>query len=232
MKIIGILGGMGPLASANLYQQIITIAQNSYDAQQDTDFPPMLIYNLPLFGFDETGLVDNSQVKRQLIEGVKKLEQAGSDFIIIACNTVHYFYKDMQEAINIPIVSIIKETSKLVKKEGYKTVGLLSSESTNELKIYQDEFQKIGINIISVSEQQQKKLNDIILNVMAGKQGEKDEKEIKKIIQNLTNQGAESVILGCTELPLAIKQSSLDTKLFFSTDIIAEVALQTAFRED
>ncbi|MCD4705270.1 hypothetical protein K8R66_04310, partial [bacterium] len=68
-KTIGILGGMGPSASANLYKKIIELAQKELQAEQDTDYPPMVIYNLPLFGFDETGIVDEELVQDQLIKG-------------------------------------------------------------------------------------------------------------------------------------------------------------------
>ncbi len=111
-KTIGVLGGMGPEASANLYSKIIKYAQYKYNAVQDFDYPPIIIYSLPLFGFDETGIVDEKLVKQQLIDGVKKLESAGCDLIIIGCNTVHIFYDEMQAAIKIPILNIVEGTKK------------------------------------------------------------------------------------------------------------------------
>lgn len=225
-KIIGILGGMGPVASANLYYKIIKLAQQSYNTKQDKDFPPMLIYNLPLAGFDETGFIDPSAVRNQLITGVKKLESAGTDFIIIACNTVHYFFKDMQRAVNIPIISTIKETARVIKNERYKTVGLLSSESTNKLKIYQKVLNNSNIKVLSVTNKQQKLLNRAILHVMSGIQANYDRKCLRGIINDLYKKEAESIILGCTELPLAISQKDTDVKLYDSTEIIAQAALR------
>jgi len=219
---------MGPLASANLYYKIIKLAQEMYNAEQDTDFPPMIIYNLPLSGFDETGFTNPNLVKDQLIAGVKKLESAGSDFIIIACNTVHYYYQDMQTVIKIPIVSIIKETAKAVYEKGIKTVGLLSSESTNKLIIYQKALEDYGITTLSVTDQQQKLLNEVILHVMSGKQNESDKKCLKSIIDDLHQQGAEGIILGCTELPLVICQDDTNIVLFDSIDIIVKCALKQA----
>ena len=141
-KTIGVLGGMGPEASSNLYSKIIKYAQHEYGAVQDFDYPPIIIYSLPLFGFDETGIVDETLVKKQLIEGVKKLESAGSDLIIIACNTVHSYFKEMQSAINVPIFNIIEETKKRVVEFGYKKVGLFASESTNKLELYRQQLRK------------------------------------------------------------------------------------------
>lgn len=219
---------MGPLASANLYHKIVKIAQDEYHAEQDTDFPPMIIYNLPLFGFDETGFTNPALVKGQLIAGVKKLETAGSDFIIVACNTVHYFYQDMQDAVKIPIISIIEETAKATDKKGLKVIGLLSSESTNKLGIYQKALHDYGITTLSVTDQQQKLLNEVIFHVMSGKQDENDRKCLKVVIDDLYKQGAQGVILGCTELPLAICQNDVDISLIDSTNVIAKCALQYA----
>lgn len=229
-KTVGILGGMGPLASANLYHKIVKIAQEMYHAEQDTDFPPMIIYNLPLIGFDEAGFKNPTLVKGQLIAGVKKLERAGSDFIIIACNTVHHFYQEMQDAIKIPIISIIEETVKTADKKELKVIGLLSSESTNKLKIYQKVLDYYAIKTLSVTDKQQKLLNEIILHVMSGTQGEADKECLKAIIHDICQQGAQGIILGCTELPLAISQNDIDVALLNSTEIIAKSALEYAFK--
>ena len=107
-KTIGVLGGMGPEASSTLYRKIIKYSQNEYNAIQDCDYPPIIINSLTLFGFDETGITDHELVKSQLIEGVQQLEKAGSDLIIIGCNTVHCYFDDMQNAVNVPIFNIIE----------------------------------------------------------------------------------------------------------------------------
>ena len=221
---------MGPLASANLYHKIVKIAQEMYHAEQDTDFPPMIIYNLPLLGFDETGFVELASVKSQLIAGVKKLESAGSDFVIVACNTVHHFCQEMQGAIKIPIISIIEETVKTVDKKGLKVIGLLSSESTNKLKIYQKVLDYYAIKTLSVTDKQQKLLNEVILHVMSGIQDEADKECLKIIIYGLCKQGAQGIVFGCTELPLAISQNDTDVVLLDSTEIIAKSALEYALK--
>ncbi|MCX6790412.1 MAG: amino acid racemase [Candidatus Kaiserbacteria bacterium] len=230
-KTIGILGGMGPEASAYFYNLLIKLAHKKYGAVQDTDFPPILIYNLTLFGFDETGITDEDLVKKQLIEGVKKLELAGSDFIIIACNTVHIFYDAMQNAVNIPILNIIDETVDETVRKGYMSVGLLSSESTNKMGLYKNKLEDRGIKVFSVSDEQQEKLNKIILHVMAGEQGVSDVAVATKIIDNLISQGAEAIILGCTELPLAIDQAHVSIPLFNSNEIVMDRALSVAFTQ-
>ncbi|MFA7653662.1 MAG: amino acid racemase [Candidatus Magasanikbacteria bacterium] len=227
-KIIGILGGMGPSVSAEIYKQIIKTAQKKYHAKQDTDFPPMFIYSLPLAGFNETGFTNSKQVKNQLISGVKKLETAGSDFIIITCNTVHYFLKDMRAAINIPIISIIEETVKKVKSTKQKYVGVISSQSTNQLKLYEKTLSKNNIKTISPNTEMQKKINKIILKIMSGQAGLKEKKVLIKIIEYLQNLGAQSIVLGCTELPLLINQKDIKITLFNSNEILIQSALKNS----
>lgn len=224
-KTIGILGGMGPSASADLYLRIIKYSQHKYGAVQDYEYPPIIIMSLAMDGFNETGIVDEKLVKKQLVDGVKKLQKAGADFIVIACNTVHIFYKQMQSAVKIPIINVIEETKNKVLESGFKKVGLFSSESTNKSRIYQDNLKQGDIDTISADEPQQKLLNSVIENVMAGKQGAKDKEILKQILTSFREQGAEAIVLGCTEIPLAINQADTDIKLFDTTQIIAELSV-------
>lgn len=231
-KTIGVLGGMGPVASANLYTKIINYTQHKYNAVQDSDYPPIIIYSLPLLGFDETGIADKELVKEQLIAGVKKLESAGCDLIIIGCNTVHVFYDEMQAAVKIPILNIVEETKKMVLKFGYKKVGLFASESTNKLGLYQERFKGSGITVISPSQEQQKVLNNVIEHVMGGNQKLDDVIVLKEIADNYVKQGAEAIVMGCTEIPLAINQSHTDIKLFDTIEIIVESAVNFSLKEN
>lgn len=228
-KTIGILGGMGPEASSYFYNLLIKLAHKKYKAVQDTDFPPVLIYNLPLFGFDETGIVDADLVQKQLVVGVQKLEDAGSDYIIIACNTVHTFYPTMQAAVKVPIINIVEETIDEVVRQGYTRVGIISSQSTKDLALYTNACLAKGLQPFSIDEKQQEKLNEIILHVMAGTQGPADTEILKGVIESLVSCGAQAVILGCTELPLAIEQSDVSTPIFNSNAIVLDRALAAAF---
>lgn len=230
-KTIGILGGMGPEASCNLYAQIIKYAQQKYGAVQDSDFPPIIINSLSLQGTDETGIFDEKLVQGQLIEGVKKLEAAGCDFIIIACNTVHHILATMQSNIKIPIFSLIEKTKDRVIVSGYTKVALFTSETTNRLKLYQNIFDTDHIEIISSTREQQDILTKVIKNVMQGIHGSNDTKLLNKIIREYVNQGAQAVILGCTEFPLAINQTQTEVNLIDSVEVIAQFAVDFAFNK-
>lgn len=228
-KIIGVLGGMGPVASANLYHKIIKLAQDKYFAEQDSDFPQIIINSLPLVGFNETGFVDPDLVKKQLIKGVKTLEKAGCDLIVIACNTVHFFHADIQKSVKIPVLNIIDLSVERIKKDKRKVVGLLSSESTRKLGLYKNAIEKKKIKVITVTEDEQQFINKLILDVMSGKVEKKDGLQAKEIIMDLKKEGADSILLGCTELPLVVKQEGYVIPVYDSTQILAEEVLKIAY---
>ena len=114
-KKIGILGGMGPEATAELYLKIIKIFQDKFGAKYDSDYPEIMIYNLPLPDVVEK-IDQSSKIKEMLVKGVQKLESWGVDFIAIPCNTVNFFLPEMRTAVSIPILSILEETAKEVNK--------------------------------------------------------------------------------------------------------------------
>lgn len=221
-KVIGVIGGIGPEASANLYIKMIHYMQKKYNAVQDADYPPMIIYNVPMKGFDETGIVDGELVKLQLINAANKLQAAGAEVVMIACNTVHHFQDDIISAINIPFLSIIEETSKRAQTANYKNVGILCSQSTNDLKLYNQRFLGENTRIFYCNPEQQNIVNGVIESVMAGTHGLREIRALNAIIYDLERQGAEVVILGCTELPLAITQQDCHLPLFDSLNIIIE----------
>lgn len=220
------LGGMGAAASCDSYSRIIALAQDIYGAVQDEDYPHILIYNLPLFGFDETGFVNPEGVKDQLLEGLRTLERGRADFIFMACNTVYYYHQFLQQEIGVPLLNIIDETVKEVAVKGHKKVGLLCSQSTSGLQLYQAYCGKYGIEVVGVDNDEQQILNRVILQVMAGRQSQNEIALIKQVINRMGKAHISGVILGCTELPLAIKQDDVDLPLFDSSDIIARAALK------
>jgi aspartate racemase len=173
-----------------------------------------------LFGFDETGIVDEELVKKQLIKGVGKLELAGCNLVIVACN-----FHEMQLAVKVPILNIIKETKKRVIEFGHKKVGLFASESTSKLKLYQKRFIDSNIEVIAPNKDQQKILNRVIENVMGGNQKTKDIIVLKDVARDYIEQGAEAIVVSCTEIPLAINQTHTDIKLFDTIEIIVQCAV-------
>lgn len=220
---------MGAAASADFYSRLVEIAQKKFNAQNDDDFPPIWIYNLPVTGFDETGFVNPESVKNQLIETAKMLEKAGSDFIVIPCNTAHHFIVEIQSAINIPILSILEATAEVVKKTGLDKVGLLNSLSTKNYRLYETVFEKRNIVVCSTSDEEQLEINKVIGHVIGGRQGKEDVDHLNKIIGRYKSEGAQGVVLGCTELSLAFSQKHTDLPVLDTTELLAEAALRQSF---
>lgn len=220
---------MGPDASAYFYKRLIDFAQQRYQAVQDTDFPPMMLFSLPLVGFDETGIADRAAVRDQLITGVQTLERAGSNFIVIACNTVHALYDDMQSAIQIPILNMIDVVSGKVESQQLKKVGLLSSQTTARLDLYQNKLRSSGIEVLGVTDEEQNIVTQGVLRVMAGTHTAEDTQKLVKMIERFRSQGAEACILGCTEIPLLLRQKDSPLPLFDAVDILSNHALQEAY---
>ena len=223
-KTIGILGGMGPEATAELYLRIIRIFQSKYGAKYDDDFPEIVIINLPIPDVVED-LSEEKAVREMLVSGVRKLENAGTDFIVIPCNTVNFFFQSIQEAVSIPVLSILTETADEIRRMKVKTVGLLGTEMTMSKNIYNSVLQDIPL--IAPSIEEQKGITKIIINVLAGKKNALDRKFLLGLIDKLKESGAEKVILGCTELPLLLKRSN---DLIDTIDVLAQATVREAVR--
>ena len=228
-KTIGILGGMGAAATVDLYRRIVEIAQLQYRAEQDREFPEMILYNMCLIDFDETGITNEVSVKKHLLEGMKKLEVAGADFVVIPCNTVHCFIDELQSAVTIPIVSIIESTKGAVQADGRSRVGILSSRSTRETQLYENALKSAGITFLSAKADEQDKIDAVIGRVISGSQNQQDIEVLENISRRYVEEGAEAVILGCTELPLAISQKDTKIPLYDSTQLLSRAALTAAY---
>lgn len=227
-KTIGILGGIGPSASANMYVRIINYMQQNYDAWDDADFPKVMVYSTALSGFDENGIENPSLVAADLVRAVKKLEAMGSDLIVVACNTVHHFDKQMDAALAIPLIHMIGEACNEVKDQGIKKVGIVSSQSTRDLKLYSDRLKAINIAPIVTTDDEQEVVNSVIQAVMAGKQDNSSKIQLNNVFERMQAAGAEAILLGCTEIPLAISQQDSTVNLIDANHVIVKQAVELA----
>lgn len=227
MKSIGVIGGMGPESTAIYYQALIKQCQDIYGAKYDKDFPEIIIYNLPIPDVVER-LEDQRQTINALITCANKLLSAGAEFLAMPCNTVHYFYPQVTEAINAPFICIFLAAAKKIKSIGLKKVGFLSTTTTKEMKSFADDFSRNNIELIFPESSDQDKVNHIILNILQGSKSNEDKAVLIDIIYKLKKQGAEGVVLACTDLPLLINQQDVDIQLFDTVDILAEATINYA----
>lgn len=225
LKTIGVLGGMGPCASAHFYNLLLQSAQKNLGAIQDDEYPPIIINSLALKGSTEAGMENSELIVNQLINGIKVLEKAGCDYTVIPCNSVHNSIKVLRKKSKKPIISIIEKVGNQVIRSKVKKVLVLSSETTNKYGLY-DHLEKYGIQIIKPNSVLRKKVTKLILSVMGNNEIKKNKMKVLTETQKLFSQGAiDSIILGCTELPLAISSMDTEIKLFDSLQILADAAI-------
>lgn len=221
-KKIGILGGMGPEATAQTYQEIIRIFQEEYGAKYDADFPEIIIVSKPIP--DVVERVENEEQTLALLnEGIQQLATAGADFVIIACNTVQRFLPELRKNATIPILGIADEVAKQLQ---CKTVGLLATDATINARIFEDALEPSGVTVIKPDKKEQSMVTNIILNIMNGKKTDADKAMLLMIVDSLKLSGAEAIILGCTDLPLLITQDDVSVPLIDTTKVNAEAAVK------
>ena len=229
-KIIGILGGLGPAATSDLLSRIIKFTK----AKKDQDHIHVIIDNNPkipdrtqaIFGKGESPVP-------ALVESGKMLERAKVDFIIIPCNTAHFFYDELKGHLRIPIVHMIREVAKKIHKEypDIRKVGLLSTQGTIKAGLYQKELMAFGIDVIKPDEKSQNMVTEAIYGTKGIKCGYlegRSKQLIYNAIDNLLNNGAEVIIGGCTEIPLVVDVETVPVPFINSNQVLAESAVNIA----
>ena len=195
---------MGPEATAELYLRLIQAFQ-ARGAVYDEDFPSIYIYNLPAPDIAEK----ENDILDLLKNGLGKLRKMGSEILAVPCNTATCI---IDRNVNIGgFVSIVKETVRKVKEYRYKKVGLLCTKLTLKTEAYQSLLKNEGIEFVLPTEKEREEITGIILNILSGKKLPADKLILERIAYRMIEKGAETIILGCTELPLVFKNSTIRT---------------------
>ena len=199
--MIGILGGMGTQAGLDFCNKLTVINRGKTDQK----YPLFILYNKSNIPRRPENIKKYYNVLNSLIKGCHLLQKNKCKFIVMPCNTAHYWYDDLQKKIKIPILSMPKEVYLHTKRRCKKNtkIGILCTEATLKTGIYSKYFNK-NFNLISPKNSLQKSsVNKAIKYVKMGKVREA-EKTIRPAVKNLINQKCKKIILGCTELPVAI----------------------------
>ncbi|MBD3155427.1 MAG: amino acid racemase [Candidatus Aenigmarchaeota archaeon] len=224
MKNIGIIGGMGPEATSDQYMKIVRYYQKNFGAKYDKDFPAMIIYSVPIPDVVEN-MENEKKTLRMLSDAAKLLEKGGSDFIVIACNTVQFLLKRLRKNVEIPIIGIAEVSSKYVKTNGYEKVGILGTNATVfDKEVYDNDFQKVGVKLIKPRKENQNKVTRIIMNQLADRTTEKERRDLREVIQSLNSRGSEAILIACTDLPPIISQENFEIPIIDCTQIYADEA--------
>lgn len=221
MGKLGVIGGMGPLATQLLYRRII----EKTDAKCDQDHIDMIILSHASVP-DRTAAIKSghtSKVFHALLTDAQMLERNGADAIAIPCNTSHFFWEPLQAELEIPIINMVRETAKRMKHihPDAKKVGLLATDGTIYTGIYAHECEKLGYECINPDEQTQKIVMDIIYNqIKVGKEGSME--DFMKIEKYLKYAGCEAAILACTEFSCFAENHKLSDFYVDAMDVLCE----------
>lgn len=200
-KKIGIIGGMGPESTALLYKEIVRSFQTDFGAYKDEDFPEILIHSLPIPDITED-IKNKSLVRKMLSKSIHFLENSQVDFIAFPCNSLDYFVDYLSTQTNTIILSIVEETSEIIKKRGYKEILLLSTPTTFEKGLYHRYLK----DTIIVRPKNYMKIQEIIMGTLKG------ENPKEEFIEMLEREyfAYENIVIGCTDLSVLVKDYKND----------------------
>ena len=225
-KTLGILGGMGPLATSKLFDKILLLT----DASSDQEHLDIIIYNKSTIP-DRTKFIKGTgeDPTHKLIYVSKQLELAGAGYLVMPCNTAHFFYNEIIKHIKIPFISMIEETVNYITKEypQENQIGILATEGTIITKIYDKAFANSSIKLIKPSYEDQKVVSKLIYDIKKG-HGDLNIKRFIEIIKKMKNNGVTLFILGCTELSVAHEMFNINVSCVDPLEVIAVKSIEYA----
>jgi aspartate racemase len=226
---VGVLGGVGPLATAYFLQRVVQLTE----AERDQDHVDLLVLNHATVPDRTDYVLGRSQADPGpvLAHDARRLESFGVSFLVMPCNTAHYFTQQVLDAVTTPFVSIIDVTVDAARRRvpGLTTVGLLATAGTVASRVYDDAFATHGVDVVLPDEADQAIVNEVIYDqVKAGRPA--DVGALRAVAQRLAERGASVVVLGCTELSVAAVDHNLLAEPLFldSMDTLVRATIERA----
>jgi len=219
---IGILGGMGPAATVELFRRIVAYTP----AQCDQDHIPIVIDNNPKIPDRGPFLLHGGPDPRPaLCRSARKLERMGASFIAMPCNTAHVFLPYLRRAVRIPFVDMIAETAKVITEP---RVGLLATETTVRTRLYHDACAPYGVEVLTPFPDEQARIMEIIYAIKGSVFDGAMRRDLGVIAHGLRARGAQALIVGCTELSLVVGSDDVPGPIYDALDILAQTAVRWA----
>lgn len=223
MKTIGLLGGMSWESTVTYYQIINTVIKEKLGGFHSAR---CLLYSVDFHEIEACqSSGDWEKCGDILAEAAQRLEQAGADFIVICTNTMHKVAPQVQDAVSIPLLHIAEATAQELKKSHIDKVGLLGTIYTMEQDFYKAKLQEAGIEVLIPEEEDRQRVNYIIFQELClGVLDDNSRQTLLVVIDKLAQQGAQGIVLGCTEIGLLVQQQDTDLPLFDTALIHAQKA--------
>ena len=223
-RVIGILAGMGPRSTAPFVDMVVDECQRQYGARYDIDFPPMLIYSLPTpFYVDRP--IDHAALEAAILAGLRKLEDAGVAFVAMPCNSAHIYFEQLASSIHVPLLNMI-DVALGALPAASKTVALLATRSTVEVRIYQDAIERAGKRLL-VGEAWQARVDVLIQAIKSASDHAAARGRFCELVADLHAASADTLLLACTDLNAVSAMLDAPLALVDATRCLAEATIST-----
>jgi aspartate racemase len=215
VKRIGLIGGMTPESTCYYYQNYIRISREKFGPYT---FPELVIYSINFEEFmnNPRGWKGRAEL---LIKAARALEKAGVEIIAMSANTPHLVFPEVQKAVSVPMVSIIEALIEEIRRRGVRRVLLLGTKTTMTSDFYRNAIREAGFDVVTPSEEEIEEVNRTIFEELAFENLKSKPYLIELIEKYAREKGIDGVILGCTELPLAIKPGDVPVEVFDTAEI-------------
>lgn len=224
IRIAGVLGGLGPVATVDFMQRVIDLTP----VECEQDHVHMLVDQNPSVPNRQDAIMHGGESPAAALAAMAlRLQKSGADFLVMPCNTAHAFEDDIINATEIPFVSIVEAAMDELPAT-CKRVGILETPACRKARLYQREFANSDRILESLGEAQCKELMRVVYEVKSGRLGSEQRSEIKSLVAALLARGVEAIIVACTEIPLILKSEDASVPLISTTDALARKTIAIA----
>lgn len=226
---LGVIGGLGPMATAYFMQLVIDMTK----AERDQEHLEMIIYNCPTIPDRTAYILGQSEESPlpKIIELGKRLKEQEVSCIAIPCITAHYFHQEIEEAVQIPVIHGIRETALLLKEKNIEKVGIMATDGTIQSRIFQEELETLGMKAIVPREDMQKRVMSLIYEDI--KKGKKPDLNSFFAVKDyfIKEEGAQAIVLGCTELSVIKRDYELGDGICDAMEVLVKKAISMCGKE-
>jgi aspartate racemase len=227
MKTIGLIGGTGWISTVEYYR---IINKETGKRLGGHNAARCLLYSFNYADINEFNIRDDHNgVYKLVLDAAFRLKKAGADFLVLCANTLHQYVDQLNDEISLPIVHIADATAAEIKRQNISTIGLLGTKFTMEMDFYINRLSISGINSLVPEKAERIYIHSVIMNELLNENyRQESKKKFLEIINDLEQKGAQGIVLGCTEIPLLIKQQDTHLPVFNTLEIHAKAAVDFA----
>ncbi len=226
--LVGVLGGMGPDATVDFMARVL----KRTPATEDQDHVRLLVDQDPTIPNRQDAILRGGPSPApRLRQMAARLESAGADFLVMPCNTAHVFADEICDAAGIPFVSMIDVTMEGVAESGAKRIGLLATRACVASRVYEDAIEAGDLEVVSQTGEELDLLTALIARIKTGDHGVEVSARMRSLAAALEERGADTIIVGCTEIPIVLDSDAVAAPLLSSTDLLAERTVALAKRQ-